>query len=375
MNPNALCFGAAYPATGLPCRVDVTPGGIAVRFEDRPSDAQHDAEAVPFDRLSVSAGGLDHDQLVVRYGSEPDARVLYLNDPAVIHALRAAAPHTVTGELEAAASVVRQKRRTRRISWLATGALVLSLGTAMWFGSDLAVNLAVDRIPVEWEQKIGEAAYQDFLGRQTVIKEGPAVDAVKEMTRRLTDQIPDDPYRFEVTVVRSDVVNAFALPGGYVVVFTGLLQKAESGEEVAGVLSHEFNHVLQRHGLERVVKQVGLMTVLSILLGDQEGLIGLTRQISGELLTLKFGRAQETEADVTGLRLLHWAKIDSNGLVRFFERMAEQQHEPIEMLSTHPVSAARVERLKTESAALPKQVLEPFTFDWKHVQGSLNVSR
>lgn len=374
MNSNALCFGADCPATGLPCRVDVTPIGIAVRFEDR-SAAQDDAEAVPFDRLSLSAGGLDHDQLVVRYGSEPDARVLYLNDPAVIHALRGTAPNFVTGELDAAASMVRRKRRTRRISWIAVGALLLSLGTVLWFGSDLVVNLAVDRIPLEWEQKLGEAAYHDFLGRQTVIKEGPAVDAVGEMTRRLTDQIPDDPYRFEVTVVRSDVVNAFALPGGYVVVFTGLLQKAESGEEVAGVLSHEFNHVLRRHGLERVVKQVGLMTALSILLGDQQGLIGLTRQIGGELLTLKFGRAQETEADVTGLRLLHRAKIDSNGLVRFFERMAEQQHEPVEMLSTHPMSAARVERLKAEAAALPRQVVEPFTFDWKQVQGSLNVSR
>jgi len=373
MNPNALCFGPDFPATGLPCRVEVTSIGIAVTFEGRSIAVQDDIEGVLFDKLSLTAGGLNQDQLVVRYGSEADARVLYVNDPTVIHALRATAPNT--GELEAAASRVRHQRRTRRISWTAAGVLILSLGAALWFGSDLAVDLAVDRIPVEWEQKLGEAAYQDFLGGHTVVKEGPAVDAVKEMVRRLTDQIPDDPYRFDVTVVRSDVVNAFALPGGYVVVFTGLLQKAESGEEVAGVLSHEFNHVLQRHGLERVVKQVGVMTVLSILLGDQRGLIGLTRQISGELLTLKFGRAQETEADVTGLRLLRRAKIDSSGLVRFFERMAEQQREPIEMLSTHPVSAARVERLKAEAAALPKQAVEPFTFDWKQVQGSLNVSR
>jgi predicted Zn-dependent protease len=301
--------------------------------------------------------------------------VLYVNNPAEIHALRAAAPNVAIGDLEAAASMVRRKRHTQRLSWIAAGMLILSLGLVLWFGSDLAVNLVVDRIPVEWERQLGETAYRDFLGRHTVVKEGPAVDAVQEMTRRLTDQILGDPYRFEVSVVRSDAVNAFALPGGYVVVFTGLLRKAESGEEVAGVLSHEFNHVLQRHGLERVVKQVGLMTVLSILFGDQQGLIGLTKQISGELLTLKFGRAQETEADLTGLQLLRRAKIDSSGLVRFFERMAEQQHEPIEMLSTHPMSAARVERLNAEAKALPKQTVEPFTFDWNRVQGSLDVSR
>ncbi len=375
MDPNALCFGGDFPATGLPCHVEVIPAGIMVRFGDEISDTQDGAEAVPFDQLSLSAGGLNHDQLVVRYGSEADARVLYVNNPAVIHALRAAAPNVATGELEAAASMVRRKRHAQRLSWLAAGVLILSLGLILWFGSDLAVNLAVDRIPVEWERQLGETAYRDFLGRHTVVKEGPAVDAVQEMTRRLTDQIPGDPYRFEVNVVRNDAVNAFALPGGYVVVFTGLLRKAESGEEVAGVLSHEFNHVLQRHGLERVVKQVGLMTVLSILFGDQQGLIGLTKQISGELLTLKFGRAQETEADLAGLQLLRRAKIDSSGLVRFFERMAEQQREPIEMLSTHPMNAARVERLNAEAKALPKQTVEPFTFDWNRVQGSLDVSR
>jgi len=373
MDANALCFGAEFPATGSPCHVEIVPSGITLRFDGQP--LRPDGDVVPFSSLSVSAGGLDHDQLVVRWSEEQGRRTLYLKDHALIRAFRETAPNIVTGELEAAASMVRQKRRTRRISWIAFVAVVTSLGLVIWFGSDLAVNVAVDRIPVEWEQQLGETAYRDFLARQTVVKEGPAVDAVQEMTRRLTDQIPDDPYRFEVTVVRSDVVNAFALPGGYVVVFTGLLRKAESGEEVAGVLSHELNHVLQRHGLERVVKQVGLMTVLSILLGDQQGLIGLTKQIGGELLTLKFGRAQETEADVAGLRLLHRARIDSNGLVQFFERMAEQQHEPIEMLSTHPMSAARVERLKTEAKALPKQVVEPFTFDWKRVQDSLDVPR
>ena len=85
-------------------------------------------------------------------------------------------------------------------------------------------------------------------------------------------------------MVQSPVVNAFALPGGYVVVFTGLLKKAESGEEVAGVLSHELNHVLQRHGMERIVKMLGLAAAIGILLGDQQGLTGLAKQVGMELV-------------------------------------------------------------------------------------------
>jgi predicted Zn-dependent protease len=224
---------------------------------------------------------------------------------------------------------------------------------------------------VEWEHKLGESAYRDFLINQEVVKEGPGVMAVEEMTRRLTEQIQNNPYKFQVTVVKSDVVNAFALPGGYVVVFTGLMKKAESGEEVAGVLSHELNHVLQRHALERIVKNLGLLTAVSIVFGNQQGIVGMMKQLGIELLTLKFGRVQETEADLTGLKLLQQAKIDPSGMIQFFERLSEKDEGRVEWLSTHPMSATRAERLKAELAALPKILPMAFTFDWKQVQTSL----
>jgi predicted Zn-dependent protease len=276
---------------------------------------------------------------------------------------------------EQAAERVRQVRHRHRVMWAAVGGVILATVLGLWFGADLLVKIAVSRIPVEWEQKLGESAYRDFLTHQEVMKDGPAVTALGEMTQRLTEQIPNNPYKFEVTVVKSDVVNAFALPGGYVVVFTGLMKKAESGEEVAGVLSHELNHVLQRHGLERIVKNLGLLTVVAIVLGDQRGLVGIMKQLGVELLTLKFGREQETEADLTGLQLLQRAKIDPSGMIRFFERLSEKDEDRMEWFSTHPMSTARADRLKTELAALPKKSPEPFTFDWKQVQASLGSQR
>ncbi|MBH0204422.1 MAG: M48 family metallopeptidase [Nitrospira sp.] len=203
------------------------------------------------------------------------------------------------------------------------------------------------------------------------MKEGLAVSAVGEITHRLVEQIPNNPYKFQVTVVKSEVVNAFALPGGYIVVFTGLMKKADSGEEVAGVMGHELNHVLQRHGLERIVKQLGLVAVLSIVLGDHQGLAGMMKQLGVELLTLKFGREQETEADLTGLQLLHRAKIDPSGMIRFFEQLSEKDEGRTEWLSTHPMSGARAERLKAELAAMPKMIPAPFSFDWTKVRGAL----
>ncbi|MDZ4733831.1 MAG: M48 family metallopeptidase [Nitrospirota bacterium] len=369
MNPNALCFGEEFPASGAPCSVQVDGDGLTITFESEGGVGAR--EAVPFSALTVSAGGLDHDHLVVKWTSAQGERTLYLKSPDVIRAFRETVPDHLSLPFAQAAERVRQVRRRHRLVWGLVGGVILAMVLGLWSGADLLVELAVSRIPVEWEQKLGESAYRDFLTHQEVMKDGPAVTALGEMTQRLTEQIPNSPYKFEVAVVKSDVVNAFALPGGYVVVFTGLMKKVESGEEVAGVLSHELNHVLHRHGLERIVKSLGLLTVVAIVLGDQQGLVGMMKQLGVELLTLKFGREQETEADLTGLQLLQRAKIDPSGMIRFFERLSEKDEGRMEWLSTHPMSTARAERLKAEFAALPKKSPEPFTFDWKQVQASL----
>jgi Zn-dependent protease with chaperone function len=371
--PNAICFGDEFPASGTPCLIHIETDGLTITFLSDRDAGERRSESVPFSELTVSAGGLDHDQLVATWAGSTGQRTLYLKNPDLIRAFRQAAPDRLTIPLERAAEQVRQMRQRRRIVWTLVGGMLLASMLGLWFGSDLLVELAVDRIPVEWEQKLGESAYHDFLARREVMKEGPAVAAVTEMTHRLTDPIPENPYTFDITVVKSDVVNAFALPGGYIVVFTGLMKKAESSEEVAGVLAHELNHVLQRHGLERIVKQLGFVAVVSIVLGNQQGLGGVMKQLGVELMTLKFGRAQETEADLTGLQLLHRAKINPNGMITFFQRLVEKDEGRVEWLSTHPMSSARAERLKAELTDLPKQTPQPFTFDWTKVRTSLDA--
>lgn len=373
--PNALCFGSDLPGQGIPCHVDTTPEGLAITFSG--DSGQPAGQTVSFGRLSLEAGGFDHDQLVVKWEQEGAGRTLYIKEAAVIAAFRRAAPPELLAHFDRAAASVRQARTTRRTVLLAVAGVLVALGLGAWFGSNALVSWAVGLIPIEWEKQIGEAAMQDVLARQEVVREGPVVEAVRAITNRLTAQIPDSPYAFTVTVVKSPVVNAFALPGGSIVVYTGLVTAAGSPEEVAGVLGHEINHVLQRHGMERIVKTLGVMAVAAILLGDQQGLIGLARQLGVEMVTLKYGRDQETEADLTGLRLLHKARVDPAGMIAFFERLAqsEKERERVELLSTHPMSAARAGRLKAELASLPKFVPEPFASDWTAVQAALQDSR
>jgi beta-barrel assembly-enhancing protease len=373
ITPNALCFGSDLPGQGIPCHVGTTPEGLALAFSDQHS--QFTTQTVPFSRLSLEAGGFDHDQLVVKWAEGGASRTLYIKDAAAIAAFRHAAPPELLAHFDRAATSVRQTRASRRTVLLAAVGLLVALGAGAWFGSDALVSRAVGLIPPEWEKQIGDSAMHDVLAREEIVREGPVVDAVKEMTTRLTDQIAKSPYHFTVTVVKSPVVNAFALPGGSVVVFTGLIKEAKSPEEVAGVLGHELNHVLQRHGMERIVKTLGVMAVAAIVFGDQQGLIGLARQLGVEIITLKYNRDQETEADLTGLRLLHKAKVDPAGMIAFFERLAQSEKETqrVELLSTHPMSTSRAERLRAELKTLPKFTPEPFAFEWGTVQASLKA--
>ena len=369
--PNALCFGSDLPGQGIPCHVDTTPEGLALTFSG--DSGQPAGQTVLFGRLSLDAGGFDHDQLVMKWDQGGAGRTLYIKDAAAIAAFRRAAPPDLLAHFDRAATSVRQARATRRTVLLAVVGLLVALGMGAWLGSDALVTWAAGLIPPEWEKQIGESAMQDVLAQQEVVRDGPVVEAVKEMTTRLTDQIPNSPYPFTVTVVNSPVVNAFALPGGSIVVYTGLVKEAGGPEEVAGVLGHEINHVLQRHGMERIVKTLGVMAVAAILFGDQQGLIGLARQLGVEIVTLKYNRDQETEADLTGLRLLHKARVDPAGMIAFFERLAqsEKDKERVELLSTHPMSTARAGRLKAELKSLPSFLPEPFAFDWEKIQSSL----
>lgn len=365
-NPNALCFGSDLPGAGVPCRVEISSSGLSLRL-----NPESPPDEIPFDRVNVGAGGLDHDQLVLKWVHGGQDRTLYLKEPGLIAAFRRAAPAHLVPHLERTAAGVRQARVSQRTVYgIAIGSLV-GVIVLLWLGSDAIVRQVVDQIPLDWERMLGETARAQFMAGQSVIKDGPAVAAVEEITKRLADQVPNNPYQFQITVVRSDVVNAFALPGGYVVVFTGLLRKAGTPEEVAGVLAHELNHVLLRHAMSRLVKNVGVLAVVTILVGDQQGGVGLAKRLGVDLLTLKFGREQETEADVEGLRLLYRAKIPTDGMIRFFEQLSENDKLQVELLSTHPMSSARAERLKLEAVALGKQEAVPFTFAWAAVQETI----
>lgn len=362
-----FCRAFGGPGSEHPCSATlrITGRHLELRWPDGTSRDLTQAE------VTAQLGGDSREQLVLQVRL-PDEEVwsLYLEDWRALEALkRVAAPtlHPSLAQVEQERQAER-RRRWRWWAWVLGGAL--GLGWLLLRALDVAADLAVDRIPPEWEIKLGELAVAQALSGRAEVKDPVVVKAVGTLGNRLIQALENPPYEFRCRVVAAPEVNAFALPGGQVVVFTGLLAAAQAPEEVAGVLAHEMQHVLRRHGLKNVVRRLGTRAILGALLGDEGLFYALVEQSADQLLSSQFSRKQETEADRRGVELLRRAAVDPRGFVAFFERLAARERKleaALSWVSTHPPSAHRARQLRQAIAASAGPEVRPFKLDWEEV--------
>ncbi len=193
----------------------------------------------------------------------------------------------------------------------------------------------------------GREAFQQVLASQKLVTSGPELEMVKRAMTRLTSVADDPGFEWEVALIDDDqTVNAFALPGGKMAVYTGILPVTETEKGLAVVMGHEIGHVVARHGTERVTLSAPFDTVTQLLnLGDYAGLAASSLDM---LLTRPFGRKQESEADEIGLVYMARAGYDPRESISFWQRMESmsQGGGPPEFLSTHPSHETRIQLLK-----------------------------
>lgn len=194
----------------------------------------------------------------------------------------------------------------------------------------------------------------------------------------LTDTLPDSPYTFRVMVVNNSAVNAFAAPGGFIVVFRGLLEHTQAAEELAGVLAHEMQHIVKRHATRMLIQHASTGLLVAALTGRAGDPSAFGLEAARMLGVLRYSRAHEEEADIEGVHMLVAAGIDPRGMISFFESLSDGEKEIPEFLkyvSTHPSTADRIERLEslvTQVEARPVTLMPDY--EWKDMHQICQVA-
>jgi len=220
----------------------------------------------------------------------------------------------------------------------------------------------------EMEQQIGRSIYKSLRDTGRVVTDPEIQEYIQDVGQRLSAHATDSGQQFRFFVVDDPAINAFALPGGYIGVHSGLLMATGSESELAGVLAHEISHVTQRH-ISRAIfanQRASILTMAALLgailigaaTGSGDAIQGAVVAAQGAAAQqqINFTRSNEYEADRVGVGLLASAGFDPMGMPRFFETLARQSgpmaSQAPEFLRTHPVTVNRIAETKERAAQL-----------------------
>ncbi|MDP1705324.1 MAG: M48 family metalloprotease, partial [Sulfurimicrobium sp.] len=239
---------------------------------------------------------------------------------------------------------------------------------------------------LQQEQRIGESIMADIRASRELMRDAEVTDYLNALGARLIANSQDSARSFEFFALRDSTLNAFALPGGFIGVHSGLILSAQSESELASVLAHEISHVTQRH-LARVIAgtQKNTLTTLAalavaILAARSNPQVAnaalVTAQATGVQSRLDYTREHEREADRIGLQVLNASGFDPRAMVDFFGRMQKygrlyENNAPV-YLRTHPLTTERIADVENRVGALPYRQV-PDSLDFQLVRAKLEA--
>lgn len=350
----ATLYGPEFPLTGI--TVTACFSGHTLLFNEH-------RISVDIANLAVSVGSFEHDELYLIWQDSAEARwaIKPLSTDDIALAI-ASAPVEFQPQL---AIWFKRKRHTRWV-WgsitALTTAFLLSV-TLIWWQYDQVVSWAADHVSIANEVRLGNSLLAQIKSEGDLIEKGKAVKTIQDIGKRLSQ---GSRYHYQWLIKKDKTINAFALPGGVVIVHTGLLAKADNANELAAVLAHEIQHVEQRHSLKNMIHSLGWAAVLMTVLGDVNT---ATAVIIHQVGSMYFSRDIEDEADRLGYQALVRAKITPDGMVSFFQKMAKQPGADLPAwVSSHPATSDRIQTIQTMLREQPCPDCKPLQLDWKKVR-------
>lgn len=208
-------------------------------------------------------------------------------------------------------------------------------------------------ISIDEEKEMGDRFAREIEKQYTVVRTPELQRYVDAMGRRLLSGAREVRFPYTFTVVKDDTLNAFAIPGGHVYIHTGLIRAARSEHELAGVLAHEINHVVARHGTRQMTQEYGYGLLLQIVLGNNPGMLTqIAANLFGKAGTMSYSRSMETQADILAIETMNRAGYDPDGLLSFFTLLQSTTKENPSRLaryfSSHPPTSERIQTVRAE---------------------------
>lgn len=329
---------------------------------------------LPMQGLELKLGGASNRLIFCTHPSLPDWQI-YTTDHALLK---------VPALLEhpALRSIGGQRRQHHASFWgifLGGAALLALLGVVMWWSLDGLSTMAARQIPREWEDKLGGTVMDQYRISHELLNEKEAEALLRPLTTPLAAAITDKKYPLHFYISNDPAINAFALPGGYMVINSGLILRAERAEELQGVLGHELSHVTEQHGLRAVIRSTGIYIIAQTLLGDASGLVAAMANAGPMLLNQKYSRDFERDADAKGYELLRRARVNPQGMADFFKVVLAEQKKQMDkikddkarkameaaagFIGTHPETAERI-------ATLEKKLGKESKTGWRNDQAA-----
>lgn len=360
--------------------VDGREGQTQVRLRCTPltlhaEAADHETWELSYDGMLVSRGGASGNMLFCRVTD--GTLTACCDERGFAAALRQAAGSRIASDL---APFIRSTRSAGQ-KWALIGTTLAAILVVLVIGAWMLVGWGFERAvaatPISVDQMIGDQMTGETASYGKTVQI-PEIDAViAEIVQRLEPHVATPGFTYKFRVIDNEQVNAMAAPGGQIIVFTGLLRKAERAEQVAGVLAHEISHVTKRHTVRRLFAGAGIFLVMQVALGDVSGVAGMASQGAVMAAMTKSSRDDEREADAEGARMLCAAGIDATGMAEFFTLMKSIPGSELPGVAawfiTHPEHDERIANLRALIPTLPHSSVISLHTDWAAAKAAVEA--
>ena len=227
------------------------------------------------------------------------------------------------------------------------GLITILLFFGTWFALtqiDWMKVFKVQQVTDKTEQKLGELFWEVFKKSEKEIKNTQVVNSVDSIVTQICKANKIDRDKLKVHVLNKDEINAFALPNGHLIIYSGLILNSDNQEELAGVICHEIAHIELSHVMKKLVKEIGLSVLISMTTGNSGAEV--IKETAKMLSSSAFDRSLEKEADIKAVDYLINANVNPELFADFLYKLSDSEHEATKYftwISTHPDSKERAE--------------------------------